>query len=253
MKNPSAENQSGHKIPWGVIVQVVLALVFFFLLSRLISSLSFAGQNGIDTQATASVSALEIFDNFGFQVFDTKWNESTWAEVGTGSNMQQLDGVLLVTREAAGSGGLVAHRRKWHLSQINYVKSRLRLSSAIQTQAGALGFGINTSVAGTPWFAKCELQGGQGEKTALVLCHIADKFSTTPVEVAYDAWHTISFEIDAENAAITFFADDQNIGQFVPPETSGLESAEYTFMLEGSSSTAGALTGAFDYVQVKNR
>jgi hypothetical protein len=109
------------------------------LLGRLKTSLSFAGRNGIDVQATQAISSLEIFDNFGYKVFDTKWNESTWAEVGTGLDIEQLDGVLIVSRDVEGWGGILAHCRKWLLTQINYVESRLMLSSDIQTQAGGIG------------------------------------------------------------------------------------------------------------------
>ena len=164
MKNQTSNHHKHKRIPWHLFGQIVLALVFFYLLSWLINSLSFAGRNGIDIQATQAISSLEIFDNFGFKVFDTKWNESTWAEVGSGSHFNQLDGILTVSRDVEGFGGLVAHRRKWLLSQINYVESRLMLNSNIQTLAGDIGFEINTDVDGDQWFVKCGILGGQGKK-----------------------------------------------------------------------------------------
>jgi hypothetical protein len=209
--------------------------------------------NGADLRATAPVSSLEIYDNFGFKKFDVKWNESTWAEVGTGSQLKQLDGVLILSREERGSGGLIAHRRTWQLSQINYVESRLLLHSDIQTQAGDMGIGINTTVDEKRWFARCGIHGGEAEKTAVILCSTADGFSTTPVKVSYDTWHIVRFEVDAESRTFTFFANEQNIGKHIPQEISDLKLAEYSFVLEGSSSDDGTLTGSFDYVQLKNR
>ena len=253
MKNQISNHHERNRIPWNFIGQVVLVLVFFYLLNRLLTSLSFAGRNGIDIQATQPISSLEIFDNFGFKVFDTKWIESTWAEVGTESNIEQLDGVLIVSRDMEGWGGLVAHRRKWTLSQINYVESRLMLNSAIQTQAGEIGVGISTATDRNRWFAKCAIHGGQSERTALILCDTADKFSTAPVAVAYDTWHVVRFEVDAENIALTFFVDGEEVGKHISQETSDSKSAEYLFMLEGSSSNNGSLSGSFDYVQLKNR
>jgi hypothetical protein len=253
MKNQISGNHGRNQIPWNLIGQILLALIFFYFLGWLINSLSFTRMNGIERLATADISSQEIFDNFDFQVFDVKWNESTWAEVGTESHMKQLDGVLILSREVDGIGGLVTHRRKWLLSQINYVESRLMLSSDIQTQAGGIGFEIYTVANGNQWFAKCGIHGGRSERTALILCDTADKFSTTPVTVAYDTWHVVRYVVDAENATLTFFVDEENIGKYIPQQTHDFKSAEYSLMLEGSSSDEGSLTGSFDYVQLKNK
>jgi len=253
MKNKTSNHHEHKRIPWNLIGQIVLALVFFYLLGWLINSLSFAGRNGIDIQATQAISSLEIFDNFGFKVFDTKWNESTWAEVGSGSHFNQLDGILTVSRDVEGFGGLVAHRRKWLLSQINYVESRLMLNSNIQTLAGDIGFEINTDVDGNQWFVKCGILGGQGEKMASILCNTADGFSTTAVKVSYDTWYLVRFEVDSENGTITFFVDGQNVGKYVSQDISKLKNVEYSLILDGSSSNEGSLNGSFDDVQLKNR
>jgi hypothetical protein len=217
------------------------------------TSLSFAGRNGIDIQATQAISSLEIFDNFGFKVFDTKWNESTWAEVGTGLNIRQLDGILTISREVEGFGGLVAYRRKWLPSQINYVESKLMLSSDIQTQSGEIGVEVGTPADQNQWFARCAIHGGQSERTALILCNTADKFSTTPVTAAYDTWHVVRFEVNAENTTLTFFVDGEEVGKYISQETFDFKSPEYSLMLEGLSSNDGSLTGSFDYVQLKNK
>ena len=253
MKNQTSNNPEQHRIPWNFIGQIVLALGFFVMLGWLINSLSFAGRNDIDIQATKAISSSGLFDNFGFKVFDTEWNETTWAEVGSGSHIEQLDGILILSREVEGSGGLFAHRRKWILSQINYVESRLMLSSDIQTQAGDIGFEIGTDVDGNQWFVRCGIQGGQGEETASILCNTADGFSTTAVKVSYDTWHLVRFEVDPENGAITFFVDGQNVGETVPQDISELKNTEYLLLLNGSSSNDGSLTGFFDNVQLKNR
>jgi hypothetical protein len=250
MKNNISGGQDHSRIPWNAIVQIILALIVFYILGRLVNSLSFAGVNKIETPAP--VSALEIFDNFDFKVFDVKWNESTWAEAGTGSQMQQLDGVMTISRAAAGSGGLAAYRRKWSLSQINYVESRLKLSGELKTQAGEIGFEIYT-IAGNQWFARCGIHGGQAEAQASILCETADKFSTTPVAAAYDTWHVVRFEVDPEKAALTFFVDGTEVGIYTPQQAGGLKAAEYSLMLAGSSSDSGVLAGSFDYVQLKNR
>jgi len=253
MKNQTPNHHERQRFPWNVIGQIVLAVVFFYLLGRLINSLSFAGRNDIDIQATQVISSSGLFDNFGFKVFDTKWNESTWAEVGSGSNIKQLDGILIMSREVAGSGGLVAHWRKWLLSKINYVESKLMLSSDIQTQAGDIGFEINTEVDGNQWLVKCGIQGGQGKKTASIFCSTADGFSTTSVNVPYDTWHLARFEVDSENGTITFFVDGQDVGKYVLKDTSELKNAEYLLVLNGSSSNDGSVTGFYDNVQLKNR
>jgi hypothetical protein len=253
MKDQTSNNHKHNRIPWNLVGQIVLALVFFFLLGLLMTSLSFAGRNGIDIQATQAISSLEIFDNFDFKVFDTKWNESTWAEVGSGSHIEQFDGILIMSREVEGFGGLVAHRRKWLLSQINYVESRLMLSSDIQTLAGDIGFEINTDIDGNKRFVKCGIQGGQGKNTASILCNTAGGFSTTVVKVSYNTWHLVRFEVDSENESITFFVDRQNIGKCIPQNISELKNAEYSLILDGSSSNDGSLTGSFDYVQLKNK
>jgi hypothetical protein len=253
MKKKTSYHPEHKRIPWNLIGQIVLALVFFYLLSRLMNSLSFTGRNGIDIQATQTISSLEIFDNFGFKVFDTKWNESTWAEVGSGSHFIQLDGIMTVSRDVEGFGGLVAHRRKWLLSQIKYVESRMMLGSNIQTLAGDIGFGINNDVDGNQWFVKCGILGGQGKKIASILCNTADGFSTTAVKVSYDTWCLIRFEVDSENGTITFFVDGQNVGKYVSQDISKLKNVEYLLILDGSSSSEGSLSGSFDNVQLKNR
>ena len=252
MKKQISDDQNHRRIPWNLIVQVALAVIFFYFLGWLINSLSFAGTSGVEIRATEPISSLEIFDNFGFKNFDVKWNESTWAEVGAGSQMKQLDGVLILSREEGGFGGLVAHRRKWLLSQINYVESRLMLNSAIQAQNGAIGFEINI-VDGEQWFVRCGIHGGQGEKTASVLCNTGDGFSTTPIKVSFDTWHIARFEVDSESATITFLVDGQNVGKYIPQDASLLKTAEYSLMLIGSSTNDGSLTGAFDYIQLKNK
>jgi hypothetical protein len=253
MKNQISDDHGRNRIPWNFIGQIVLALIIFYILGRVINSLSFTGMNGIEITATEEVSAQEIFDDFSYKVFDVKWNESTWAEVGAESHMSQLDGVMILSRKVGGFGGLVAHRRKWLLSQINHVSSRLMLNSAIQTQAGEVGFQISTVGDENQWFARCGIHGGRNETTALIHCDTADKFSTTPVAVAYDTWHVIKIEVDAENPTLTFFVDGAEVGKYIPQETNDLKSAEYSLMLEGSSSDDGSLTGSFDYVQLKNR
>jgi hypothetical protein len=253
MKNQSSNHHESYGIPWNFIGQIVLAVAFFYLLGWLINSLSFAGKNGIDIQATEAISSSGLFDNFGFKVFDTKWNESTWVEVGSESHFKQLDGVLISSREVEGYGGLVAHRHKWFLSQINYVESQLMLSSDIQTQAGDIGFEIKTDVDRDLRFVKCGIQGGLGKKTALILCNTTSGFSTTVVKVSYDTWHLVRFEVDPENGTITFFVDGQNVGQYVPQDTSELKNAEYVLILDGSSSNDGSLTGFYDNVQLKIR
>ena len=253
MKDQTSNKHEHHRIPWNLIGQIVLALVFFYLLGWLINSLSFAGRNGIDLHATQAISSLEIFDNFGFKVFDTKWNESTWAEVGSGSNIEQLDGILILSREVEGFGGLEAHQRKWLLSQINFVESRLMLSRDIQTLAGDIGFEINTDIDGNKWFVKCGIQGGQSKNTASILCNTADGFSTTAVKASYGTWCLVKFEVDSENGMITFFVDGQNVGKYLPQDISKLKNAEYSLVLFGSSSNNGFLAGSFDYVQLKNK
>lgn len=253
MKNQTSNHHQRSRIPWNFIGQIVLALVFFYLLGRLITSLSFAGRNGMDIRAIQAISSLEIFDNFGFKVFNTKWNESTWAEVGSGSQIKQLDGILILSREVEGSGGLVAHRRTWLLSQIKYVESRLMLSSDVQVLVGDIGFEINTDIDGNQWFIKCGIQGGQDTTTASIFCNTPDGFSTTLVKVQYDTWHLARFEVDPENEMITFFVDGQNVGKYAPQDISGLKDAEFSLILNGSSSNEGALTGFYDYVQLKNR
>lgn len=252
MKDHKSNRHGRLRLPWNLIGQIVLAIGFFYLLGWLVNTLSFAGTNARDIHATEPVSALEIFDNFGFKVFDTGWNEATWAEVGTGSHIQQLDGILNLSREVEGFGGLVAHRRKWLLSQINYVESKLMLSSDIQTQAGEIGIEINTQVDGNPWFVRCGIQGGQGQEKASILCHTADGFSTTAVESLYDTWHLVKFKVDAENATITFFVDGEKIGNYIQ-EISALNNAEYLLMLDGLSSSDGSLDGAYDHVLLKNK
>lgn len=253
MKNQISERQERRRTPWNLIGQIILAVIIFYLLGRLINALSFAGTNAIDVRATEPISASGLFDNFGFKVFDVKWNESTWAEIGTGSYIQQLDGILTLSREMEGSGGLVAHRRKWLLSQINYVESKLLLNGDIQTQAGGIGIKIDTVIDGNQWFAKCGIQGGQGEKTASVLCTTTDGFSTIAVKVPYDTWHLVRFDVDSDNTKITFFIDGQNVGNYIPQDTNRLKNAEYSLMLEGISSNDGSLTGSFDNVQLKNK
>jgi len=253
MKNLKSKDNMLKRIPWNLIGQIVLALVFFYLLSRLITSLSFAGRYGIDTQATKTISALEIFDNFGFKVFDTKWNESTWAEVGSGSQITQLDGILISSRTEGGFGGLFAHRRKWLLSQINYVESKLMLSSEIQTQAGDIGFEINTDVDGNRWLVKCGIQGGQGKITASILCNTSDGYSIPVVKVPYDTWHRVRFDIDSESETIRFFVDGQGVGEYILQDRNKLKDVEYLLILYGSSTTGGIVTGFYDDVLLKNK
>ena len=253
MKNDISNRHGLHGFPWNLIGQIILAMAFFYLLGWLINRLSFAGANAIDTRATEPVSALEVFDNFGFKVFDVGWNESTWAEVGVGSHIQQLDGILTLSREVEGFGGLVAHRRKWLLDQINYVECRLMLGSNIQTQAGEIGVEINTNIDGGQWFTRCGIQGGQGEKTAKILCKTADGYSTTAVNVPYDTWHLVRFDVDSEAATITFFIDEQNVGNYIPQDPYKLKDSEYSFMLGGTSLCDGLLTGSFDNVHLKNK
>jgi len=127
------------------------------------------------------------------------------------------------------------------------------LSSDIQTQAGDIGFEINTDVDENQWFVRCGIQGGQGEKTASILCNTAGGFSTAVVKVSYDTWHLVRFEVDSGNGTITFFADGQNIGKYVSQDTSKLKNVEYLLILDGSSSNDGSLTGFYDNVQLKNR
>ena len=253
MKNQISERRKRLRIPWNLIGQIVLAVTFFYLLGRLINSLSFAGANEIDIRATEPISASGLFDNFGFKVFDVKWNESTWAEIGAGSHIQQLDGILILSRETEGSGGLIAHRRKWLLSQIDYVESRLILNSDIQTQAGGIGIELNTVTDGDQWFAKCGIQGSLGETMASILCNTADGFSTTAVKVPYDTWHLVRFDVDAEDATIKFFVNGEFVGEYIPQDANKLKNAEYLLTLNGNSSDDGSLTGSFDNVQLKNK
>jgi len=131
LKNRISDRLERSKLPLKWLGQIILVLLSFFLLSRLVTAVSFSGMNKPETRATIGVSSQEVFDSFGFKVFDTKWNESNWAEVGTGSQIKQLDGVLLLSREVDGFGGLVAHRRKWLLSQINYLESRILLNRVL--------------------------------------------------------------------------------------------------------------------------
>ena len=158
-----------------------------------------------------------------------------------------------MSREVDGLGGLAAYRRKWLLSQIAYVKSVMMLNSDIQTQEGDIGVEINAPMNGNGWFVKCAIHGGQGKKTALILCDTADKFSTTPVAVSYDTWHVVRFDIDAEKTALTFFVDGHNVGKYIPQDASGFKVTEYSLVLDGGSSSGGLISGSFDYVQLKTR
>lgn len=253
MGNHTTGHPKRKNIPWNWIAQIVLVIGFFALLGWMVNSLSFAGRYGFNAQATQVISSLEIFDNFGFKVYDTKWNESTWAEVGAGTMIQQLEGVLNFSRDAQGSGGLVAHRRVWKLSQINYVESRLMLNGNLPSQGGEIGVVLATAADPNHWFVRCDIQGKQGENTASALCKLAGGFSTSPIAAAYDTWHTLRFEVDSEKTALAFFVDDQPAGSYALPDTSSLEDMEYVLILDETSSGAGSLSGSFDYVQLKNR
>lgn len=129
----------------------------------------------------------------------------------------------------------------------------MMLNSNIQTQDGHIGVEINATINGNSWFAKCAIHGEQGKTTALILCDTADKFSMTPVEVSYDTWHVVRFEVDAEETAITFFVDGQNAGKYIPQDTNGFKFAEYSFMLGGWSFRDGLVSGSFNSVQVKTK
>ena len=253
MKNLTSRQSERYRIPWKLIGQIVLILVIFYLLSLIINSLSFAGKNDIDIQATQAITSSGLFENFGFKVFDTTWNESTWAEVGSGSHIEQLDGILILSRDVNGFGGLYAHRRKWVPSQIDYVESLLMLSSDIQAQTGNIGFGIYTDIDENQWVIKCGIQGGQGTQTASIHCNTASGFSTTAIEVSYDTWHLVRFEVDSDSKAITFFVDGKNVGKYVPQDTRELENTELLLILDGSSSNDGTMTGYYDNVQLKIR
>jgi hypothetical protein len=251
MKNQISDKQEIKKALLKLTGQVIIAVIIFFLLGRLIKSVSFSGINGPETRATEGVSSQEIYDMFGYKIYDGKWNESTWAEVGTASQIEQLDDILMLSRKVEGLGGMVAYRRKWLLSQINYVESNIMLDSDIQAQDGNIGIEINSTIKGNMWFVKCAIHGGQSKNMALIVCDTADKYSTTPVEVPYDTWHVVRFEVDAENTSVTFFVDGQNVGKYIPQDTSGFKSAEYSLMLYGWSSNDGTVSGSFDYVQLK--
>jgi hypothetical protein len=127
------------------------------------------------------------------------------------------------------------------------------LNSDNQTQDGDIGVEINSTINGNSWFAKCAIHGEQGKKTAFILCDTADKFSITPIEVSYDTWHVIRFEVDAEKTTVTFFVDGQNAGKYIPQDTSGFKFAEYSLVLNGGSTNGGSISGSFDYVQLKTK
>ena len=73
------------------------------------------------------------------------------------------------------------------------------------------------------------------------------------MQVSYDTWYLVRFEVDSENGTITFFVDGQNVGKYVSQDISKLKNVEYSLILNGSSSNHGSLNGSFDDVQLKNR
>jgi ribosome biogenesis SPOUT family RNA methylase Rps3 len=118
---------------------------------------------------------------------------------------------------------------------------------------GGLELTISTAIDRNQWFAKCEIHGEQGEKTASIVCKTADGFSTIPIIVSYDTWQIVRFDVDSENITITFFVDGQIVGNYIPRERSELKNTEYFLMLDGLSSNNGSLTGSFNYVQLINK
>lgn len=255
MTNQPSNKNEPNKTPLKLIGQIFLAIVVItlvFVFGWRVTSLSFLGI-GLEPPATAAASSQGIYDTFDNKTFDGKWDDSVWAEFGTVSQIQQRDGVLMLSRESDSFGGIVAYQKKWLWSQIDYVESKILLSSNIQTRDGDIGVEINTILNGNLWFAKCAIRGVQGEKTALILCDTADKFSITPIEVSFDTWHVLKLDVNAEKTSINFFVDGQNVGEYTPQDTSGFKFPEYSLMLDGWSSSGGFISGSFDYVQLKTK
>jgi hypothetical protein len=252
--NPASNNDESSKLPLKLIGQIFLVLVILVLVVVFgwkITSLSILGF-GLEPPSTNTVSD-GVYDTFDNKSLDGKWDDKIWTEFGTISQIEQRDGVLMLSRETDSFGGLVAYKQKWHWSQIDYLESKIMLSSNIQTKDGDIGVEINTTINGDLWFAKCAIRGVQGENSALILCDTADKFSIEPIEVSYDTWHVVKLDIDNDNPSITFIIDGKNAGKYIPQNPEGFKFPEFSLMVDGWSSVGGFISGSFDYVHLKTK
>lgn len=203
---------------------------FTFQASCTIDIVSREQTNCSDVASTSTPSSnlpVEINDGFDNGTYDGKWNDTIWVEFGDVIQIYQQDGVLFISRDADSFGGIVANQRRWLLSEINFVESRIMLSDDIQTRDGDIGVEINTRINGNWWFAKCAIHGEQSDSQALILCDTADGFSITP--------------------------DEQYAGEYIPQNLSEFTKANFSLSLNSWSSSGGFISGFFDYVRLKTK
>jgi hypothetical protein len=161
--------------------------------------------------------------------------------------MEQKNGILTISRQSPGNGGLNALRSGlWRIDQIGFVEARLMLDSNIQASEGDIGIGMQTG----DWWLNCSIYSRRGAGDAWATCADSEDHPRSGLSVQYNSWHTMRFEVNPNTAAISLFADGQQIGGFVPTNPDGFKKAQFNIGLSAWSKDGGVITGYIDDVRI---
>lgn len=197
-------------------------------------------------------------DKFDNSAYNGKYDTSLWTcdicafepeLVSQNDSILRLDG-------KNGKGGGLAAIKTWHANQVNYAQWRMKLQ---KTDNGGIILFFNTDIASGTWSTNCFIQSqfNLPNDPAMFGCGSdintngqgVTEYSTQPIAVNYDEWHTIKMELVPSTFKIRYFLDDQLIGENLPTNADELKNSVLRFAFGVYTDTN--VTGYIDDVVVQ--
>jgi len=155
---------------------------------------------------------------------------------------------LVLSRQSGENGGL--NRRNIGINDLGFFEAKVMLNSNIEASAGSVGTGLwGPDTQG--WWLSCTIYAQKGDSNAWAGCTTSDSLDVTRgFRVPFDTWHTLRLEINPDTALVSFFIDDQYIGEYIYPNPDKFKSARFDASLQIWSEDGGLVTGYVDDVRM---
>jgi len=184
----------------------------------------------------------------------------------TNTPVEQKDGVLVLSYQklAQGDGDGILRtinpvERK--IDEIKFFEAKFMLDNQFQVSDGSIGTIIEMAGGDDSWWwFNCHLWGSQGSSEVWADCNVdnvvnmdkgVDLSSAGSQPVKSGVWYTFRTEIDPDTAAITFYLDGTQIGNYVPDNPDIFKNG--TFFLGVTvltNDSSGLMTGYIDDVRI---
>lgn len=121
-----------------------------------------------------------------------------------------------------------------------------------ETSGKVIRSGISISLSLGDWNTECGVVGTTYIPEPYIGCYSTDGFSTNYPVGELDSWQKFRIEVDPSSMVITYFLNNDKIGEYTPPQEINFDTYPFAFKVKASidGGSEGELFGEIDNVQI---